>query len=105
MRQSCGAGRRGSCAAATAPPSPSASRPRLRRVTDLGRCLVTGAGGFIGSHLVEELSRRGTPVRALARYNGRGDTGWLATVDEEVRDEVEIVLGDVRDPDQMRRLV
>jgi NAD dependent epimerase/dehydratase len=74
-------------------------------VTDLGRCLVTGAGGFIGSHLVEELCRRGAPVRALARYNGRGDTGWLAELDDECRENVEIVLGDVRDPDQMRRLV
>jgi NAD dependent epimerase/dehydratase len=74
-------------------------------VTDLGRCLVTGAGGFIGSHLVEVLCRRGAPVRALARYNGRGDTGWLAEIEESCRDEVEIVLGDVRDPDQMRTLV
>jgi len=73
-------------------------------VTDLGRCLVTGAGGFIGSHLVEELCRRGAPVRALARYNGRGDTGWLSEIDDACRDDVEIVLGDVRDPDQMRTL-
>jgi NAD dependent epimerase/dehydratase len=74
-------------------------------VTNLGRCLVTGAGGFIGSHLVEELCRHGAPVRALARYNGRGDTGWLAELDEECRGDVEVVLGDVRDPDQMRTLV
>lgn len=66
---------------------------------------MTGAGGFIGSHLVEELCRRGAPVRALARYNGRGDTGWLAQLDESCRDQVEIVLGDVRDPDQMRSVV
>jgi NAD dependent epimerase/dehydratase len=74
-------------------------------VTDLGQCLVTGGGGFIGSHVVEQLCRRGAEVRALARYNGRGDTGWLDELDADCRDEVEIVLGDVRDPDQMRRLV
>jgi NAD dependent epimerase/dehydratase len=66
---------------------------------------VTGAGGFIGSHLVEELCRRGESVRALARYNGRGDAGWLADLDESCREDVEIVLGDVRDPDQMRAVV
>lgn len=70
---------------------------------------VTGAGGFIGSHLVEELLHGGRRVRALVRYNGRGTAGHL----EEVRahlsaadhDRLEIVLGDVTDARCMRELV
>lgn len=69
------------------------------------RVLVTGAGGFIGSHLVEALVERGCAVRALARYNGRGDLGMLEVVPRSVRDAVEIVLGDVADPFQVDRLV
>jgi dTDP-glucose 4,6-dehydratase len=69
-------------------------------MSKLGRCLVTGAGGFIGSHLVEQLLAEGADVRALARYTSAGGTGWLS----EVGGDVEIVLGDVRDPDQMRGL-
>ncbi len=60
--------------------------------------LVTGAGGFIGSHLTEALVRRGDRVRALVRYNGRGEPGRLSGVSPAVREEVEIVTGDVTDP-------
>jgi NAD dependent epimerase/dehydratase len=74
-------------------------------VTQLGRCLVTGAGGFIGSHLVEELAGEGSSVRALVHYNGRGHSGWLSELPQEHAAHVEIVQGDVRDPDQVRRLV
>lgn len=62
------------------------------------RVLVTGAGGFIGSHLVEELVHAGADVRALVHYNARGDIGNLAYVEPEVRDAVEVFFGDVRDP-------
>jgi UDP-glucose 4-epimerase len=62
---------------------------------------VTGADGFIGSHLVEALVRRGHRVRALALYNSTGSWGWLDTLDAEVLDEVDVVLGDVRDPEHM----
>jgi dTDP-glucose 4,6-dehydratase len=61
--------------------------------------LVTGAGGFIGSHLVEALLREGRSVRAFVRYNGRGDTGNLRHVPADVRSGVEVVFGDLRDPD------
>jgi NAD dependent epimerase/dehydratase len=62
------------------------------------RVLVTGAGGFIGSHLVEHLVDLGAQVRALVHYNARNDWGNLELVPAEVRDEVEVLLGDVQDP-------
>lgn len=62
------------------------------------RVLVTGAAGFIGSHLVEALVQRGARVRAFIRYGSRGDRGWLATIAQDAMSEVEIFTGDVRDP-------
>ncbi len=69
------------------------------------RVLVTGAGGFIGSHLTEALLAGGFPVRALVRYTGTGSTGWLARIDEGLRGGLEIVAGDVCDAAQMRTVV
>ena len=74
-------------------------------MSDLGTCLVTGADGFIGSHLVEALVARGHKVRALCHYNAFGHAGWLDSVDEETRAHVEVVLGDVRDAHAMIDLV
>jgi NAD dependent epimerase/dehydratase len=59
---------------------------------------VTGAEGFIGSHLVEELVSRGQRVRAMVQYNSLGSWGWLDTLDADVRAAVEVLPGDVRDP-------
>jgi NAD dependent epimerase/dehydratase len=59
--------------------------------------LVTGADGFIGSHLVELLAREGYAVRALAQYNSFNQWGWLDTIDRRALG-VEVVSGDVRDP-------
>lgn len=64
------------------------------------RVLVTGAGGFIGSHLSERLVELGANVRALVEYNSLGSWGWLD--DSPVRADVDVVLGDVRDGDGMR---
>jgi len=58
---------------------------------------VTGAEGFIGSHLVEALVKSGTRVRAMVLYNSFSSWGWLETLPTEVMDEVEVVLSDVRD--------
>jgi len=59
--------------------------------------LVTGAGGFIGSHLVERLVSEGARVRAFVRYNSRGDAGLLRQLQPETLAKVEIVGGDIRD--------
>ena len=59
------------------------------------RVLVTGAGGFIGSHLVEALVASGARVRALVRYTSRGDLGALSEVEATDRDRVDLVHGDL----------
>jgi NAD dependent epimerase/dehydratase len=59
--------------------------------------LVTGAGGFIASHLVEKLVNEGAQVRAFVRYNSRNDMGMLRMLSPEILQEVEIIAGDLRD--------
>jgi dTDP-glucose 4,6-dehydratase len=65
------------------------------------KVLVTGAGGFIGSHLTERLVELGASTRALVHYNSAGAWGWLDA--SPVRDEVEVVAGDICDRDSMTR--
>ena len=67
--------------------------------------LVTGAAGFIGSHLSEMLVRAGFRVRALCHYRGDSTLSNIELLEREIRDEIEIVRGDVRDGSMMRRLV
>jgi NAD dependent epimerase/dehydratase len=67
--------------------------------------LVTGAAGFIGSHLVERLVREGAHVRAFCRYNSRNDRGALDGLDEQIRAEVEPILGELRDVESVSRAV
>jgi NAD dependent epimerase/dehydratase len=69
------------------------------------RVLVTGADGFIGSHLVEELVAAGEQVRALAQYNSFNSWGWLDTLTPDVRASVEVVAGDIRDAQFVRGIV
>jgi UDP-glucose 4-epimerase len=61
------------------------------------RVLVTGADGFIGSHLVERMVREGASVRAFCLYNSHGSWGWLDTVPADVQRSIEVRLGDIRD--------
>ncbi len=61
------------------------------------KILVTGADGFIGSHLAETLVRKGCEVRALAQYNSFGTCGWLDTLPEGIADSMKILSGDIRD--------
>ena len=64
--------------------------------------LVTGAGGFIGSHLTERLVREGARVRAFVRYNSRHDIGLLALLPEDLQAEITIISGDLRDAAAIR---
>lgn len=66
---------------------------------------VTGAGGFIGSHLTERLVAEGTGVRVLVKYNSMGSCGWLEQLPKEVLENVEVVQGDIRDGDHLQKLV
>ncbi len=62
------------------------------------RVLVTGADGFIGSHLVERLASEGAQVRAFVYYNSFGRWGWLDDISPKLQDKVELFPGDIRDP-------
>ncbi len=69
----------------------------------MGKVLVTGAGGFIGSHLTEELVRQGEEVRALVRYNSRDAKGLLEDLSREIQHQIEVVPGDLKDPDGVKK--
>lgn len=68
----------------------------------MDKILVTGADGFIGSHLTEELVKKGYQVKAFVLYNSFNTWGWLDTLPKEVLDEIEIFQGDVRDPNGVK---
>jgi NAD dependent epimerase/dehydratase len=67
--------------------------------------LVTGAGGFIGSHLCEMLVERGVQVRAVCRYTSRRDEGNLTILPQDIRREIDVEFGDLRDRDFVGRAV
>lgn len=69
------------------------------------RVLVTGADGFIGSHLVEALLDEGCEVRAFVFYNSFNSWGWLDTFPKEKRERIEIFAGDIRDPNGVREAI
>ncbi len=69
------------------------------------KVLVTGADGFIGSHLVERLLEEGCNVKAFVYYNSFGSWGWLDKINSELQQEIEIFQGDVRDPNGVRSAV
>ena len=69
------------------------------------KVLVTGAGGFIASHLVEALASQGAEVKAFVRYNSRNDPANLVFLSEQARQSVEIIGGDLRDPQAVSQAV
>jgi NAD dependent epimerase/dehydratase len=69
----------------------------------LRKILVTGADGFIGSHLTEALMRRGYDVRAFVQYNSFNSWGWLDRVPVDVRAGLDVFSGDIRDPNGVRK--
>jgi NAD dependent epimerase/dehydratase len=69
------------------------------------KCLVTGAGGFIGSHLVERLVNQGASVKAMIRYTSKFNIGLMKLIKKEFLSEVEIISGDLRDSSTVRAAV
>ncbi|PHU40822.1 NAD-dependent dehydratase [Pseudobutyrivibrio ruminis] len=68
----------------------------------MSKVLVTGSDGFIGSHLVEELVKKGYEVKAFVYYNSFNNWGWLDTLPKDIMNHVEVFAGDVRDPNGVR---
>ncbi|ABS40979.1 NAD-dependent 4,6-dehydratase LegB [Clostridium botulinum] len=69
------------------------------------KVLVTGSEGFIGSHLTERLVELGAEVTALVQYNSFNNWGWIDTFSKEVKDNINIVTGDIREYDGMKRII
>ena len=69
------------------------------------KILVTGADGFIGSHLTEQLIARGLDVRAFVCYNSFNSWGWLDSVEPKVKKNLDVFMGDIRDPHGVKKAV
>jgi dTDP-glucose 4,6-dehydratase len=67
------------------------------------KILITGADGFIGSHLTETLVKQGYSVKAFVYYNSFNSWGWLDELDKNIRESIEVFSGDIRDPNGVRQ--
>jgi NAD dependent epimerase/dehydratase len=81
----------------------SVSREPIKVNLDGRKILVTGADGFIGSHLVEELVGRGYDVRAFVQYNSFNSWGWLDESSSQIKKALDVFSGDIRDPNGVRQ--
>lgn len=77
--------------------------PSRDRKVEIMKILITGADGFIGSHLTEELVKKGYEVKAFVYYNSFNTWGWLDTLPAEIMQHVEVFQGDIRDPNGVRK--
>ncbi|RXM69160.1 NAD-dependent 4,6-dehydratase LegB [Clostridium tetani] len=69
------------------------------------RVFITGSEGFIGSHLTEKLVKLGANVTALVQYNSFNNWGWLDTFDREILNNINVITGDIREYDNMKRAI
>lgn len=69
------------------------------------KVLVTGSEGFIGSHLAEKLVELGADVTALVQYNSFNNWGWIDTFSKDIKDNINVVTGDIREYDGMKRII
>lgn len=69
------------------------------------KVLITGAEGFIGSHLTERLVELGAEVTALVQYNSFNNWGWIDSFDKKVKNRIKVVAGDIREYDGMKRII
>jgi NAD dependent epimerase/dehydratase len=69
------------------------------------KVFITGASGFIGSHVVEQFVKFGFDVTALVHYNSRADQGWLVDLDKEIRSSLNVKFGDITDSEQMQNFI
>jgi NAD dependent epimerase/dehydratase len=78
-------------------------KPKMTESISGKNVFVTGADGFIGSHLVENLVTKGARVRAMVYYNSWNEVGWLRDMSSDMLSEVELFAGDIRDPERVRQ--
>lgn len=69
------------------------------------KIFISGADGFIGSHLAEDLVKKGANVKALVYYNSWNQKGWISDIKPEISSEIEIVYGDIRDSELIKKIV
>lgn len=74
-------------------------------INKMNKILVTGADGFIGSHLVEVLLNKGYEVRCFCLYNSNNSWGWLDSLPKHHKSNIEVILGDIRDPFSVREAI